>query len=270
MTARRPAATASSGSSTWKPSVTRARRSTPRSSSWARASTPRPAWPAWRSWSTRSATPRAARPTSRSWRATTGPMPRHCRPRSWTASSATSCGSWTPRIRPWRSSTPPRRGSRTGCARRVRRTSSPSRPTSRRSGCPSAWSPGSSAAWTTTPARRSSSTWRGARASSRRWAVAVAMTAWWSSWAAGRRPGSGSASGWTAWRSSSQSRAAESPAVREGPLAVVVGAIPWTRSRGSGSPPTCERPGCGLGQISHDGSLAASWSPPARRVRTSR
>ena len=51
------------------------------------------------------------------------------RPPSATASSATRCACSTPRTRRWPSSTRRRRGSPTGCARRARRTSRPSRRT---------------------------------------------------------------------------------------------------------------------------------------------
>ena len=67
--------------------------------------------------------PAAGRPTSPSWSRTTAATPRRSRRPSATAWSATRCGCSTPRTRRWRSSTRPRRGSRTACARRARRTS---------------------------------------------------------------------------------------------------------------------------------------------------
>ena len=124
----------------------------------------------------------------------------------------------------------------------------------------------SSAAWTTTRAPRSSTTWRGARASSRRWAAAVATTASSSCWVGSRRPGSGSDSGWTGWRSSSPSRAAAPAPHPRDRWRWSSARTPRTRSPGSGSPPTCARPGCGRGPISHAGSWAASWRRPARRA----
>ena len=60
-----------------------------------------------------------------------------------------------------------------------------------RSACRGGSSPASSAASTTTRGRRSSSTSPGARASSRRWVAAAATTGSSSCWAAGRRPGIG-------------------------------------------------------------------------------
>ena len=86
-------------------------------------STRRPASRASRCSSTRSATRPAARRTSpRSWTTTAG-TPTRCRRPSATAWSATPSGCSTRRTRRWPSSTRPRPGSPTTCARRARRTS---------------------------------------------------------------------------------------------------------------------------------------------------
>ena len=90
---------------------------------------------------------------------------------------------------------PPVRGLCRPLRRRPRATSTPW-------ACRIASSRGSFAASTTTRGPRSSSTSPVGRASNRRSAAAGGTTGWWSCWAAGRRPGSASASvsiGWS-WR----------------------------------------------------------------------